>query len=132
LRDVGLRDLFRRKPQEQVAFDVTSRTDDSDEQNRQVFETLREEGSDLSRPRSTDFYVYFRTREGADAAAEAVRAEGYDVRSSADPESERPWLVLASRQLVVEEGSIEEAEAFFRKLAEQHDGEYDGWETGVG
>jgi regulator of RNase E activity RraB len=129
---MGLGDLFRRKPKEQVTFEVTSRTDDSNELDRQVLETLREEGTDLAKPRSTDFYVYFRTREGADAASETLRAEGYEVKSSADPESERPWLVFATRELVVGEGSIEAAEALFRKLAEQHDGEYDGWETSAG
>jgi hypothetical protein len=83
--------------------------------------------------RVTDFYLYLRTPEDAEAAAEALRAEGYVGRAapSADPESDRPWLVLASRELVGEQ-SMEDAEAFFRQLAERYDGEYDGWEKAVG
>ena len=131
---MGLRDLFRRKPDgEELHFEVVSRTDDPVEGNRQVLEQLREQGADLAQPRSTDFYLYLRTREDADAVAEALRAEGYDVRGrpSADPESERPWLVLASREFAVGEESIEQADAFFNELAKRYDAEYDGWETAV-
>jgi hypothetical protein len=77
-----------------------------------------------------EFYLYIRTSEDADAAAAALRAEGYATRvaPSAAPESDRPWLVLASREGV----AIDAAEPLFRKLAEQYDGEYDGWGAAVG
>jgi Regulator of ribonuclease activity B len=80
----------------------------------------------------TDFYLYVRTPEDAGAATEALRSEGYVSRAapSADPESDRPWLVLASRE-VVGGPSMGDAEAFLRQLAEQYDGEYDGWEAAV-
>jgi regulator of ribonuclease activity B len=76
---------------------------------------------------STDYYLYLRTREHADEVARALQGEGYTVRSSADPESERPWLVVATR---VE--PAEGAEAHFQQLAERLDGEYDGSETSRG
>jgi regulator of RNase E activity RraB len=134
---MALRDLFKRKPadeKEALRFEVTSRTDDAEEATSQALETVREHGVDPGKPRATDFYLYLRTREGADAATDALRAAGYEInaRPSADPESERPWLVVASRELVVGEASLEEAEAFLKQLAERHDGEYDGWETAVG
>jgi regulator of RNase E activity RraB len=134
---VGLRDLFKRKPAdegEELRFEVTSRTDDPSEATRQAVETVREAGADLSQPRATDFYLYLRKREDADAAADALRAEGYEInaRPSADPESDRPWLLVASRELAVGEASLEEAEALLKRLAERYDGEYDGWETAVG
>ena len=77
-----------------------------------------------------DFYLYFRTPEDADAAAATLNTEGYATRAapSAAPESERPWLVLASREGV----AIDDAEPLFQKLAERYDGEYDGWGAAVG
>ena len=119
---MGLRDLFKRKPEAQQ------------EATERAIEVAREQMADPTKPRATDFYLYLRTPEDADAAAEALRAEGYTIgaRPSADPESERPWLVRASRELVVGDQSMEDAERFLRQLAERYDGEYDGWETAVG
>lgn len=129
---MGLRDLFRRKREQPTEFDATSRLEYPADTSRQTFQPSRETGTELAQPRGTDFFLYLRTREDADAVCDELRVEGFAVRSSADPEAERPWLVVASRQLVVEEESIDDVEAMLRELAERYGGEYDGWETSAG
>jgi hypothetical protein len=118
---VALRDIFRRKSEHEVAAPPEPKRDHAFAKRHQTF--------GFTAPH-VDFYLYLRTREDADAAREALHGEGYAVHAapSADPESDRPWLVRASGQFVAGEQSMDEAEAFFRQLAERFDGEYDGWE----
>jgi hypothetical protein len=125
---VRLRDIFRRKGEDEVAVLPEPKRHEADAKRFQsIVSNEWLEGV-------TNFYLYLRTPEDAEAAAEALRAEGYVGRAapSADPESDRPWLVRVSRKLAVGEQSMEDAEAFFRQLAERYDGEYDGWEKPVG
>jgi hypothetical protein len=122
---VGLRDIFRRKREDEVAAPPEPKRDHAFAKRHQTWGFIAP---------NVDFYLYLRTREDADAAREALQGEGYAVHAapSADPESDRPWLVRASRELAVGEQSMEDAEALFRQLAERYNGEYDGWETAVG
>ena len=96
-----------------------------------VLDQLREIGTDLTKRRDARFYLYLRTEEDARAAGDALRAEGYAtvIEPSATPRSEHPWLVLASRDMVVDAGSIAEARRLFDGLAARYSADYDGWEA---
>ena len=99
-----------------------------------VLDQLIQFGADLTKPRDARFYLYVRTEADAGAAADALRAEGYAtvIEPSATPQSEHPWLVLASRDMVVDTDSIAEARRLFGGLAERYSGDYDGWEAAAG
>jgi hypothetical protein len=128
---MGLRDLFRRRQDGEPELNAVSRVEDPVEGDTVVLEQLREVGADLSKPRDARFYLYVRTGEDAEAAAASVREHGYEVEVSpaAGELTEHPWLVLANRDLVVDEDSIEEARRLFDGLAERYSGDYDGWEA---
>jgi rhodanese-related sulfurtransferase len=99
-----------------------------------VLDQLRGLGADLTKPRDARFYLYLRTEEDAGAAAEALRAEGYATvaEPSATPGGEHPWLVPASRDMVVDADTIADARRLFGDLAERYSGDYDGWEAAAG
>ncbi len=90
---------------------------------------MGDDESDASSRMDVDFYLYFPTREAAEAAAEELRAERFtvEVRRSADDVN---WLALANKSMTVEE--FEDAEeSRMPELAEALGGEYDGYERGV-
>ena len=96
-----------------------------------VLDQLREIGTDLTKPRDARFYLYVLTEDDARAAADALLAEGYatEIAPSATPRSGHPWLVLASRDMVVDADTIAEARRLFGGLADRYSGDYDGWEA---
>ncbi len=75
-------------------------------------------------------YFYFAKRSDADKAADRLRARGFSVgvRMGADRVS---WLTLAAQEAPNTGESIEELRNEFEDLAEELDGEYDGWEISV-
>ena len=75
---------------------------------------------------ATDFYLYFPTEDGAQAAGEFCRAEGnsVDVRLGADDVN---WLTLVRRD--VDRADFDAAECAFEDLARRFGGEYDGFEV---
>ena len=123
--------LFRRKKKDDLKLEVTSAATDPVEADAIVLEQLRELGSDLARPRNARFYLYLPNMGVAQTASDEIRRAGFVtmVDESAEPESDTPWLVLASRDMVVDETTIAEARRLFDGIAERYSGEYDGWEA---
>jgi hypothetical protein len=74
------------------------------------------------------FYLYFPQRADADAAADELRARGFQVtvREGADDIS---WLALARGDAA--DGELGEIEDAMEELAAEHGGEYDGYERAV-
>lgn len=93
-----------------------------------VLRSLKEAGSDLSRPHPVNHYLYFPKEDSAHRAAQELRAEGYDIqlRLGADGVN---WLVLASRVVVPEPEVVEQIVSRMESLAAAFEGEYDGWEA---
>jgi hypothetical protein len=62
---------------------------------------LQKAGSDLSKPHSIDFYLYFADESAAQQAAARMRQTGYqaEVKRAAKGED---WLCLATKQVVPE------------------------------
>ncbi len=97
----------------------------------QVLYHLIDQGADLQKPRHVLYYLYFATRDSAEAAAEDGRASGYrcDVR---DPIPERPadWRVVCERSdAVLDPGTVIAADNLFQGIAERLGGDFDGWEA---
>jgi hypothetical protein len=85
---------------------------------------------DLSKARSIAHYLYFSTKRRACQAAARLRREGLssEVRLSVEGES---WLVLA-RRAVTEVGQTAteiRRREHLEAVAEELEGEYDGWEV---
>jgi hypothetical protein len=119
--------LFRRKHEEDIPPPGFS---DAREGDALVLQQLADIGSDLSKPRDARFYLYVHTESDAEEAADALRSDGFttEVGPAASP-SAHPWLVLASRDMVVDAPSIAAARERFDALAHRYDGDYDGWEA---
>ncbi len=106
----------------------------------QVVGQLINLGADLQAPRHTVFYCYFSTEAVAQAAGDALRARGLEVKVEMmpaaflanNPDAPYPWSVVAEssdRGLVPDflRDTVDACEA----LAVAHGGSYDGWEAGL-
>ena len=75
------------------------------------------------------FFLYFPTIALADRAAQAIREQGYEVKTT---EREDSTLVLATSTSPVDRKSLDRAESLMEKIARRFEGEYDGNEVAVG
>ena len=89
-------------------------------------------GFDLARPRHTLYYLYFGSREAAEAAAASARDAGYacEVRDPL-PQYPNQWLAKCEKpDAVLSADYVRTADALFQNLADQGHGDFDGWEAG--
>jgi len=109
-----------------------------DERDLAVLRKLKELGSELSKPHTVDFFLYFPSEEQAKSAVSEIEREGYVVR--VDPVSppwwrrffSKPeWSCCATKSMVPEEETILETGVWFDGIAKRFCGEYDGWGTEV-
>ena len=96
-------------------------------------EHLRAAGADLSRARHVLHFLYFDDEAAARAAAAEIAAVGYDTTVT-DPDEEpdekiAQWSVRAESTRVVNETTVHAFRPWFERMADEHRGEYDGWEA---
>jgi hypothetical protein len=103
-----------------------------------VLRRLKELGSDLGKPHTVDFFLYFPSEEQASSAASEIEKEDYEVRVDCVPPpwwrrlfSKPVWGCYATKSIVPEEDTIVEISAWFEGIAQRFYGEYDGWGTEV-
>ncbi len=108
------------------------------DQDLAVLRRLKELGSDLSKPHTVDFFLYFPSEELARSAASEIEREGYVVRVDCAPRpwwrrffSKPEWGCYANKSIVPEEDTIVEIGAWLDEIAQRFCGEYDGWGTEV-
>ena len=77
-------------------------------------------------PHSADFFLHFRDKASADAAAEALLAQGFSTKVDRI-KSKLPWCCEASKSTPVDEATIDSLREMLEKLAASHGGYYDGW-----
>jgi uncharacterized protein (TIGR01619 family) len=101
--------------------------------NRQVVENLQKNADPLTQPRDVQHWIYFPSAESRDAFSQRVVAKGFVVRPWPDQkESEcRTYTLSISRTDRVDLESINSVVLDLFELANELDGEYDGWETQV-
>ena len=125
--------VFWRKPQ--LDYKILGRFDPNNmlEADRLVIEQLQNNGADLSKPRDVRHYLYLPTSNAQEQMAVELRRLGFEVEAqmaaNVDQNPPNPFLVLASKDAVVNAESINELRRIFETLAAEYEGEYDGWEA---
>ena len=91
------------------------------------------DSADLDQPRHVLHFLYFPSEAAAAAAAAVVRSNAFDaeVRPPMDQWPDQWSLVCEKHGVVVDPVSVRDTGNFFDEVAEQHGGDYDGWEASV-
>jgi uncharacterized protein (TIGR01619 family) len=97
--------------------------------NRQVVEHLEDSGDTLEIPRKVEHWLYFESAKMMKRFAKAVKKEGFALEN--ETQEEGKYILTISRVDVVDFQSINEVTDLLVEIAEQYEGEYDGWETVV-
>lgn len=100
--------------------------------DRRVCKALEEAGDKLVEPRGIDHWIYFDSREPRDSFVAAAASLGFHVRELTDPDSQsKKWKAQLWRMDVPAYDKIDDILTPLRDLAEEHGGDYDGWESFV-
>ena len=102
--------------------------------NRRTIEQLVESGDQLKSPRAVDHYASFGTEDHRSSFIKAATDKGYEVLGrnyKEDPDCERPYAVRVQKISPVDWDTIDEITFELFELAEDHDGDYDGWDSPV-
>jgi len=90
---------------------------------------LTRRGADLTRARHILHFLYFADEGDARAAAAVADQASWTVSVTAPGERVAEWSVRAEGDRVVNPVTVAAFRAWFERLAEDHRGEYDGWEA---
>lgn len=98
--------------------------------DQMVLDQLKKAGSNLSKPHTIEFFLYFPTQPAASEAAPTFKKAGFDV--DVKPAAQGPgWLCLVTRTMIPELGALQKIRSDFTAITSAKGGEYDGWGTGV-
>ncbi|HXG77650.1 MAG TPA: ribonuclease E inhibitor RraB [Gaiellaceae bacterium] len=100
-----------------------------EEVDRLVLRQLQARRADLTRPRHVIHVVYFAGEAQARAAAEEAERAGWNATVEPPREPLHLWCLSADAMRVVDTTTVSGFRAWFERLAEEHGGEYDGWEA---
>jgi hypothetical protein len=95
-----------------------------------VLAALKKAGSRLDQPHPLRHYLYVPDQAGANAAASALRREGFEATVERAAMG-NDWVVLITHQIVPSPENVAKTRTRFEQLAKQYKGEYDGWEAGI-
>ncbi len=125
--------LFGRKKSDEEPLDPEARSPELGVKYKDLLlmGQLLQQGADLHQPRHALYYLYFASRDSADAGAVDGRAAGYtcEVR---DPMAQYPdqWSLVCERpDAVLDPPGVIAADDLFQGLADRRGGEFDGWEA---
>ena len=127
--------LFRRKKKDDEPVDMEARSPQTGLKYKDIalLGQMMKQGADLNLPRHALYYLYFGSREAAEAGAPEARAVGYSCEVR-DPLPEYPgqWLLLCERHdAVLDIAGVRQADDLFQGIADRHQGVFDGWEAAV-
>ncbi|MGV3589545.1 MAG: DUF695 domain-containing protein [Adhaeribacter sp.] len=102
-------------------------------QNRRVIDNLEENGDSLIKERPVDHWIYFKSQTDREAYLAKVTEEGFMVISQEFIAEmvDFPYSLHISRIDKVDQSSIDDCVYFLWKSAQEHNGDYDGWETSI-
>lgn len=102
-------------------------------QNRRVVDNLEENGDPLTKERQVDHWIYFNTKEDRESFLSKIKGEGFEIiNQDFDSESsDRPYSLHIARVDKVDIDSVNDYILNLWELAEECNGDYDGWETSV-
>jgi hypothetical protein len=86
--------------------------------------------ADVSVPHTVSHYLYVPNKKAADVVAKELRRRGFrtEERLGADGLN---WLVLSQHEVVPSDDLMATTRSVMEALADEVDGEYDGWEVEV-
>ena len=119
-------------PYSAEGYEQTGSYSDEDDADRKVIAQLVDLGADLSKPRHAIHYMYFDSEAHADTACVELEQMGFAVSAGEELQAESQvlrWPVIAERTEVINEEVILTLREALRQTAQQHGGEYDGWEA---
>lgn len=108
--------------------------------DRQVLAAMASYGADLAKPAHTIHFLYFQTLAAANAAADELRAEGFETLRVDRTPPKSIWQRLfgpsqfsciAETHAVPEESAVFATTDRMNALAAKLGGEYDGWEASI-
>lgn len=102
--------------------------------NRRVLETLAERGDSHETPRQVDHWLEFPDEDSRTACRETLVAIEFKVESEflgEEVDDEMPCTLVVSRVDSVDSHTINGITLELARLAQQHGGRYDGWESPV-
>ena len=100
---------------------------DNPDPDAKVLFHLAQAGSDLTKPHKPNFAFYFSSEAAARAAEWKLSESGFEVTIEPPDENHERYLVVAVKTLVPTLETIQSLSERFSDLAEELDGEYDGW-----
>nr|WP_262910391.1 ribonuclease E inhibitor RraB [Pontibacter silvestris] len=99
--------------------------------NNRILKNLEEQGDQPFIPRTITHWIYFSTKEDREAFSAIAKGEGYSVRLEEEIEDQpgKPYKFVLHKEDKADEVTINEITLKLKEMAEQYNGEYDGWET---
>jgi hypothetical protein len=127
--------LFRRKKQEEEPVDLEARSPETGLKYKDIalLGQMVEQGADLTQPRHALYYLYFGTRDAAEAGAAEGRDAGYTcgVREPL-PEYPDQWTLVCEREdAVLDIDGVKKADELFQGIADSLQADFDGWEAAI-
>ena len=99
-----------------------------EDDNGNLLWQMHEDGDDLDEIHELEFSMYFKTQELAEKCAISLLLEEQKISLYLDEEVHpNEWVITIYVNLFPEYEDIVDLEQWFTKIAEQFDGEYDGW-----
>jgi hypothetical protein len=102
--------------------------------NRRVLESLAERGDSHETPRRVDHWLEFRDEAARAACRDTLLAIEFSVESeftSEEADADLPHTLVVSREDSVDSHSINGITLELARLAAEHGGRYEGWESPV-
>jgi hypothetical protein len=108
--------------------------------DRQLLAVMKSHGANLTKPAHTIHYLYFKSLEAANSAAEQLQAAGYqNIRTHRAPIKSlwKRWFgpkqfsCIAETHVVPREADVFATTDHMNALAAKFGGQYDGWEASI-
>lgn len=102
-------------------------------QNRRLVDYLKKSGDPLTKPRIVDHWIYFKSDKDRNTFLSRIENLNFSIISKEKDTSlgDLPFTLHISRTDNVDLASVDEYVLNLWQLAEECNGEYDGWETAV-
>jgi uncharacterized protein (TIGR01619 family) len=102
-------------------------------QNRRVIDNLVKNGDKLTKAREVDHWIYFKTELDRKSFLIKIKNDGFTIVDNDldKPIGEFPFSLHIKRIDKVDQTSVDEYVIYLWKLANECNGDYDGWETSV-
>ena len=97
------------------------------EENAGFLKEFAQDGLDLALVRAVEFAHVFPTAEDADAFAKAAATDDADIDILEPEDDGDPWEVAVTLEMLPTAEAITEIEERLDALAQEHNGESDGW-----